>query len=275
MKTLILSCNTGEGHNSCAKAIKEYFDSKKEVCIIQDGLEFISPRVSDVVSRGHSFIYRRIPFLFKYGYEYSEKHPKLYHEGSSLYKFFTQGTERIFDYICEGQFDVVICTHVFTALMMTDILKRHPMKLTTCFVATDYTCSPSTKDSNLDFYFIPGHEFATDFECSTITEDKLIASGIPVRQMFYDSSEKEPAGVCYCKKNFYWRGLLRLLFLRYRRPLLASDLCCAASVPCLSGFSGWDSSDRVAVTSQYPTLPDRPAGTAGLFYHFRYHRSPQ
>lgn len=77
--------------------------------------------------------------------------------------------------------------------MMTDILKRHPMKLTTCFVATDYTCSPSTKDSNLDFYFIPGHEFATDFECSTITEDKLIASGIPVRQMFYDSSEKEKA----------------------------------------------------------------------------------
>lgn len=97
MKTLILSCNTGEGHNSCAKAIKEYFDSKKEVCIIQDGLEFISPRVSDVVSRGHAFIYRRMPFLFKYGYEYSEKHPKLYHEGSSLYKFFTQGTERIFD----------------------------------------------------------------------------------------------------------------------------------------------------------------------------------
>ena len=25
MKTLILSCNTGEGHNSCAKAIEEYY----------------------------------------------------------------------------------------------------------------------------------------------------------------------------------------------------------------------------------------------------------
>lgn len=195
MKTLILSCNTGEGHNSCAKAIKEYFDSKKEVCIIKDGLEFISPKVSDLISRGNSFIYRRMPFLFKYGYKYLENHPKLFHEGSSLYKFFTQGTERIYDYIREGQFDVVICTHVFTALMMTDILKRHPMKLTTCFVATDYTCSPSTKDSNLDFYFIPSHEFATDFECSTITEDKLISSGIPVRQMFYGSSDKVKAKI--------------------------------------------------------------------------------
>ena len=29
MKTLILSCSTGEGHNSCAKAIKEYYDSKR------------------------------------------------------------------------------------------------------------------------------------------------------------------------------------------------------------------------------------------------------
>ena len=26
MNTLILSCNTGQGHNSCAAAIKEYYD---------------------------------------------------------------------------------------------------------------------------------------------------------------------------------------------------------------------------------------------------------
>ena len=32
MKVLILSCNTGGGHNSAAKAIKEIFDNYYECC---------------------------------------------------------------------------------------------------------------------------------------------------------------------------------------------------------------------------------------------------
>ena len=107
----------------------------------------------------------------------------------------TRGTDRMFEYIQKGQYDAVICTHVFTALMLTDMLKKHPMKLATCFVSTDYTCSPSTKDSNLDFYFIPDKEFGTDFECKTITEDKLIPSGIPVRQMFCTPCAVEQAKI--------------------------------------------------------------------------------
>ena len=31
---LILSCSTGQGHNSCAKAVKEYFDKKNVDCEI-------------------------------------------------------------------------------------------------------------------------------------------------------------------------------------------------------------------------------------------------
>ena len=193
MKTLILSCNTGEGHNSCAKAIKEYYDSVGEVCEIKDGLEFISPKVSRFISWGHSYVYRHLPWLFKFGYGYTEKHPAVFHDDSGIYKFMTQGSERMYQYISGADYDAVICVHVFTALMLTDMLKKHPMKLATCFVSTDYTCSPSTKDSNLDYYFIPASEFATDFECKTITEDKLIPSGIPVRQMFYIPCAAEEA----------------------------------------------------------------------------------
>lgn len=193
MKTLILSCNTGEGHNSCAKAIKEYYDSQNEVCVIQDGLKFISPKVSHFISWGHTYIYRHLPLLFKIGYTYSEKHPATFYEGSCIYRFVTQCSEKIFAYITEENYDAVICTHVFTALMVTDMLKKHPMNLATGFVSTDYTCSPITKESNLDYYFIPDLEFATDFECETITEQKMIPSGIPVRQMFYIPCAEEQA----------------------------------------------------------------------------------
>ena len=36
MQTLILSCNTGAGHNSCAQAVQEAYHSRGEICNITD-----------------------------------------------------------------------------------------------------------------------------------------------------------------------------------------------------------------------------------------------
>ena len=51
MRALILSCNTGEGHNSCAKAIKEVYDQNGVVCDIVDGLAFVSELASDFMQQ--------------------------------------------------------------------------------------------------------------------------------------------------------------------------------------------------------------------------------
>ena len=190
MKTLILSCNTGEGHNSCARAIKEYFDSKKEECVIADGLGFISNTTSDVMSRGHSYIYKHLPWLSRHGYNYAESHTAYYGENTPLYKYFTQGGEKLYRYISLGGFDCVICTHVFTAFMLTRMLDDHPMKLATCFVATDYSSYPAIEKSDLDFYFIPDESLTPVYAEHGIPREKLSVSGIPVRKMFY---EKRPA----------------------------------------------------------------------------------
>ena len=193
MKALILSCNTGEGHNSCAKAIKEYYDLTENECIICDALSFISDKASKIISQGHIWVYRNAPQIFRTGYKLAEKHPEIFQNGASVYKYLTKGSERMYKYISEGDFDTVICTHVFSSLMLTDMLKKHPMKIKTCFVATDYTCSPSCKESNLDTYFIPDLSLKDDFLCENITSDKMIAGGIPVRQMFYRKIHKATA----------------------------------------------------------------------------------
>ncbi|MBR6577796.1 MAG: polysaccharide biosynthesis protein [Clostridia bacterium] len=190
MKTLILSCNTGEGHNSCARAIKEYYDSKKEECVIADGLGFISHTTSDVMSRGHSYIYKHLPWLSRHGYSYAESHTAYYGENTPLYKYFTQGGEKLYRYISLGGFDCVICTHVFTAFMLTRMLEEYPIKLATCFVATDYSSYPAIEKSDLDVYFVPDESLIPVYTEHGIPREKLSVSGIPVRKMFY---EKRPA----------------------------------------------------------------------------------
>lgn len=64
MKALILSCNTGQGHNSCSAAIKECFEAHGTVCDVTDALGFISQGVSKFISKGHVFVYRHMPWLF-------------------------------------------------------------------------------------------------------------------------------------------------------------------------------------------------------------------
>ena len=64
MRTLIMSCNTGAGHNSCAKAIQEVYQERGELCDIVDALQFISPHASRFISNWHTRIYLHAPKFF-------------------------------------------------------------------------------------------------------------------------------------------------------------------------------------------------------------------
>lgn len=193
MQALILSCNTGEGHNSCAKAIKEVFDAKGDVCNIKDALGFISEKTSRFMSWGHVFVYRNLPWLFNQGYEFSEKHTSTFTENNALYNFFCKGSEELSNVITNGAYDTVISTHPFASIMLAEAVKRYDLSVKTAFVATDYTCSPSVKDSALDYYFIPDELLKDEFECKNIPKEKMFAVGIPIRQMFYKHTDMEAA----------------------------------------------------------------------------------
>ena len=192
-KVLLLSCNTGQGHNSCALAIKEYLEEQNISCEIKDALAFISTKVSDFMAWGHCFMYRHLPGLFRWGYGYSQKHPAVFKEKSGIYKMLTFGAEHIYQFIIQESFDGVICTHPFSAMILTHILKGHSMQIKTAFVATDYTCYPGMEFCNLQHYFVPSRCLVKEFEKSGIPRDRITASGIPVCKKMYDRTDKADA----------------------------------------------------------------------------------
>lgn len=193
MRTLILSCNTGEGHNSCAKAIQETYAAHDETCDIVDALQFISKRASQFISDWHSRIYRHAPKLYKAGYHTAEERTSVFREGTTVYRYLTSGSEKLYHFILDGGYDNIICTHVFPALALTAMLKHHPMPLATSFVSTDYTCSPSVENSELDYYFIPDISLTEEFVQCGVPREKLIDSGMPVKQAFYQDTDKAAA----------------------------------------------------------------------------------
>ncbi len=193
MRVLILSCNTGQGHNSAAAAVKRIMEDNGVYCEVKDALAFISKTSSSIVAKGHVFIYRHTPWLFKVGYRASEKHRGVFKEKSLMYRFFGLGAKGIHKYITDNNFDVVIVSHAFAALMISIVKKRHGLNAKTYFFATDYTCSPPAEQSDLNTYFIPTDFLTEEFARYGIPRERIVAGGIPVRKDFFDFTPKQEA----------------------------------------------------------------------------------
>ena len=193
MRILILSCDTGRGHNSCASALQHVFTEKGCSCHIADALSFVSDKFSKIISWGHTTMYRHVPGLFRFGYDFVEKLPAMPQDDAAMYKLLTAGTKQLHSYIQEGDFDTVICVHVFSGFLLRQTMREYPMQLKTAFVATDYTYTPGTAISELDYYFIPAESLKREYEAQGIPWDKLFVSGIPVHKEFYETADKNQA----------------------------------------------------------------------------------
>ena len=95
MKVLILSCNTGGGHNSCAKAIGTELLKRGHTYETDDALLYVSKGTSRFVSSWHVRFYRYFPKLYNKGYQYAEEHPASFDESSAACRILRRGCKRL------------------------------------------------------------------------------------------------------------------------------------------------------------------------------------
>ena len=194
MKVLILTCHTGEGHNSTAAAVRDVLDAHGTPCESADTLAFLSPLVSRVVRRAHERIYRYMPRAFNAGYRAAEQKPEAWERKSLLYSLLTKGAKKLHRFVVEGDYDTIVCTHAFSSVLATGLLEQFPdLNIYTAFVATDYTCSPSVKESRLDAYFIPDEAIREEFVSKGIPTERIFPVGLPVRDRFLHSLPRAQA----------------------------------------------------------------------------------
>lgn len=192
-KVIILSCSTGQGHNSCARALQEYFWQQGVACDVCDALAFLSKGFAKLISWGHSCMYRHFPGLFRWGYCYSEAHQGVFRQGSWVCKLLTVGANRLYRHLVLGRYDTVLCTHVFSAIMVSQLLRRRPLAVETGFVATDYTDYPGMESCPLGRCFIAGESLTEVYAQRGVPRETIVPTGIPVRQDFFEKLDKAEA----------------------------------------------------------------------------------
>ena len=193
MRVLILTCNTGGGHNAVAAALAESFRRLGVSSDTADGLSFISQKASRFVSKWHTRFYRRYPKLYKAGYMSAENDAESNDRDNPVYRYMARGARRLGRAIQDGGYDAVVCVHVIPAMMMTELRRQHETGPVFCFVATDYTCSPTVGGCTPDICVIPHEELAEEFVSCGIARETLLAAGIPVRAVFRERGDRAAA----------------------------------------------------------------------------------
>lgn len=190
MKILILSCSTGEGHNSAARALQEHFSTLGVENEVVDTLSLVNSDVSKTASDIYLFSTRTKMFRFLYNAggmvsNYKRKSPV--YLANKLY------CGKLLDYINDNGFDAVICVHLFPAEAVTALKRSGELKIKTLFVMTDYTCIPFMEETELDYYIVPHQHLVEECALKGIPREKLFPYGIPVRTIFYSRYPKEYA----------------------------------------------------------------------------------
>lgn len=183
MKILILSCSTGEGHNSAAKAVEEALISSGIECVVKDPVSFKSKKAEHIVASCYNNIIKVAPAAFGAIYKAGEWYDSTgmrspVYFANSLY------AEELFKYIDENGFDAVIATHLYGMEALTAIKRKLGRSVKAYGVMTDYTITPFFCDVELDGYFAPHEEIAKELVQKGFPESKVHSTGIPVSSKF-------------------------------------------------------------------------------------------
>ena len=156
MKILILSCNTGEGHNSAGKAVMEAALLRGHEVEFMDLMLLGGKTVSHMVGGAYISIVRHIPAFFSLLYKVgglissSTRKSPVYYANSLL-------AGRLDRYIKEHSFDLILTPHLYAAEVLTCLKHRGLLSVPVIAIGTDYTCIPFWEETDSDYYVIP-HE---------------------------------------------------------------------------------------------------------------------
>lgn len=193
MKVLILSCNTGEGHNAAGRAMVQQIEAEGHEAVMMDYMMLSGERASRRVGGAYVGLVRRLPggfgLLYRLGLAWS--HSPL--GRSPVYWANSLMANRLAQLLEAEHFDAVLMPHLFPAEAIT-CLKRRGVKLpVTVSIGTDYTCIPLWEETDCDFYVIPHEDLAEEYVSRGIPREKLRPFGIPVRRDFQQPCDRAEA----------------------------------------------------------------------------------
>lgn len=193
MKVLFLSVTAGHGHNQTAKAAMSYLQEKQIDCMMLDTFEYINPILSESIARGYLVSTKFTPKVYGKLYRIAEKKEKS-HAKLSINKLTDAILSRkLVNFLKEYEPDVIVCTHVFAAQIVSHLDSKKWSGAKTIGIITDYTIHPFWEDTNLDYYITANEQLHHQVTKKGIPLGKVKPIGIPIHMKFAKKVEQSEA----------------------------------------------------------------------------------
>lgn len=192
MDALILSCGTGGGHDSAAKAIMEEMCIRGHTATMLNPYTLCSEELAQKVNNTYVTMVQNRPHLFGALYSAGQIYRKL--PGKSPVYYINRRMIPIMkNYLSNHSYDVIIITHLYAAEIITNLKDSNIQIPKTIYVSTDYVCIPFTEETSCDAYIIPANDLVPDYVGLGIPKEKLYPFGIPTNRSFSKVESKEDA----------------------------------------------------------------------------------
>ena len=184
---LIITVTAGEGHNSMAKAIREKLeqDPNNEVKVIDIFKAYGKPGKVSFINDGYisackfalpiyNLVFRNMQLISP-----SEKN------NSIAQSWLEYETPLLVNDIYSFKPDVIIGTHFYSGIMITNLKKRFPIPAKVISLLTDYTVHPFHEcATGIDYLITPTELLHPQLEFKGYRNEQLVPLGIPVREQF-------------------------------------------------------------------------------------------
>lgn len=194
MEALMLSCSTGGGHNSASRAMVSELENRGWTASLMDPFTLQSDEMARRVGDLYINIVKRYPSLFGHIYNLG-KHYELMEKylpiGSPVLQFQKKTAVLLGQYLEEHHPDVIICTHPYPGMMITQLKRMgHPLP-PTFMVATDYTCIPFETQAECDYMVIGSEKLKEEFLQWGLDPAHVLSTGIPVDPKFEEPKDRQ------------------------------------------------------------------------------------
>ena len=192
MKVLVLSCNTGTGHNVAGAMLKQELEKRGHKCIIRDALEFKSKERSRSAAGLYNDMVSYVPHIFGFIYWLGQTWSK---SGvlSPVYLANRDFADNMYEFMIKQKIDAVVAPHLFPMEGLWYIRKKYNPDIPFYGLQTDYEAIPFFHEPQMEGYFVPCKKVKDQMIAKGTKPSKIFITGIPVDGSFYKKTTKQNA----------------------------------------------------------------------------------
>lgn len=170
MHILIIGCG---GSDAVTLTLRDSLEKHGELCEIMDCLSFISTTLSQTLSRSQELLFRHMADLTDAEDELAG-HIEPPAKSRGIRKLLSLGLDDLARFLRGSDYDLVVCTHFFAAIMLSDALEKYKLRVKYAVFCPNSARTSALTSCGADLYIVTTERQRRALLDAGVSDEKLL-----------------------------------------------------------------------------------------------------